>query len=279
MEQELEKVVDSVATETQPATQTPSPAPEGSNEGNQETQEASKTVDWEKRYSDSSRENSRISSEMKELQSEFLSFVTRDRGTFEQYVSSKGLAPEENKYWMDYYDTQIAPSSAPKVTEDTQTPTQPVTPPVNPIRESWMRDMDRQVLAKREERATAAEEFWTKPENKSLPENVATSINALAFALDEEYNFAPNEALMEARRRILSPEAIQEEGYAQGVKDSMTGGFTRGFSGGSEKGDTKDKLPSKEEAFVQSEVSRKGLNEEQEKVLRKQIAERLALRS
>jgi len=275
-----ETVTSSSATES-------SSTPEGGNEDSPNlTQDDS--VDWKKRYSDSSKEAARIKEEAEtyrrqaeDAQSKLLNRITKTREDYEEFVNEQGLSPQEKEYYMNIYDTKIAPSKlTSKVTEKpagTPPPSDGLVPQqVDPIRQSWMNRLDSQERDKWEMQVSATRDFFSREENQKLPNTVQESIRATAAMLDQEFGYKPQEALEVARKRILDPEAIRDEGYTEGVRDSMTGGITRGFSGGSAKSEETIKLPARDEAFIQSEVQRKGLKGEAVNELRRKYAERLA---
>jgi len=274
-------------TVTSSSTTESSSTPEGGNEDSPNlTQDDS--VDWKKRYSDSSKEAARIKEEAEtyrrqaeDAQSKLLNRITKTREDYEEFVNEQGLSPQEKEYYMNIYDTKIAPSKlTSKVTEKpagTPPPSDGLVPQqVDPIRQSWMNRLDSQERDKWEMQVSATRDFFSREENQKLPNTVQESIRATAAMLDQEFGYKPQEALEVARKRILDPEAIRDEGYTEGVRDSMTGGITRGFSGGSAKSEETIKLPARDEAFIQSEVQRKGLKGEAVNELRRKYAERLA---
>lgn len=285
-------------TTTPKSTTEVSPAPEGGNEISpsepQETQETQEEVDWKKRYSDSSKEAKRLREEaeaakrlLEEQQAKLVQVITKDRDTYEDFINEQGLSPQEKEYYMNIYDTKIAPSKlanskgATETTANTPTPSSSeVMPrPQDPIRESWMNRLDAQERQKFQAQAEATREFFSREENEKLPIMVQESIKATAAMLDQEFGYEPKEALQVARKRILDPEALRNEGYAEGVKDSLSGGVSRGVSGGNARTEESIKLPSKDEAFVQLEIERKGLKGDAAKQFREAYAERLAKRN
>lgn len=281
------QVMDPVEQTVTPETTTePSSAPEGGNEGSPNLTQETDSVDWKKRYSDSSKEAARIREEAEtyrrqaeEAQSKLLNQITKTREDYEEFVNEQGLSPQEKEYYMNIYDTKIAPSKlTSKVTEpaSTPTPSMDIPQPADPIRESWMNRLDSQERDKWEAQVNATRDFFGREENKKLPIAVQESIRATAAMLDQEFGYKPQEALEVARKRILDPEAIRDEGYTEGVRDSMTGGITRGFGGGSARSEETIKLPARDEAFIQSEAQRKGLKGEAVNELRRKYAERLA---
>jgi hypothetical protein len=270
----------------------PSPTPESGNEGVQEESQEQENVDWKKRYSDSSREASKFKETAEQNQKELLTFVTRNRDTFEQYVDSKGLPPMEKERYMNIYDTQIAPSAnastseaAKGVTGELESGSSPSkeqaapNKPVDPVRQSWMNRMDMQEREKIEEQSKATMEFFEREENKALPYNIQEAIRSTAAMLDQEFGYKPADALSVARKRLLEPEALRDEGYNQGVKDSMVGGVNRGFTGSNAKEKEQIKLPAKDEAYVSFEIQRKGLKGDEAEKYRKAYAERLAMKN
>lgn len=293
--EEVEKQVLDPVEET-PQAETPetatesSPTPESGNEESpNETQEES--VDWKKRYSDSSREAARLREEAEknkrladDYQQKLLSRITRSREDYEEFINEQGLSPQEKQYYMNIYDSQIAPAKSTETRAVTETeagtpsPSIPQEQPqqVDPFREAWMNRMDEEERERFETQRKATTEFFTREENVKLPPTVQESIRITAAMLDQEFGYSPNEALEVARKRILDPEAIKEEGYTEGVKDSLTGGITRGVSGGSAKSEETVKLPAKDEAFVQLEIQRKGLKGDAVNEFRRKYAERLA---
>lgn len=271
-------------TVTPETTTEPSSTPEGGNEGSPNLSQEG--VDWKKRYSDSSKEAARLKEEAEtyrrqaeETQSKLLNQITKTREDYEEFVNEQGLSPQEKEYYMNIYDTKIAPSKlTSKVTEpaSTPTPSTAMPQPADPIREAWMNRLDSQERDKWETQVSATRDFFSREENKKLPSTVQESIRATAAMLDQEFGYKPQEALEVARKRILDPEAIRDEGYTEGVRDSLTGGITRGFGGGSARSEETIKLPSRDEAFIQSEAQRKGLKGEAVNELRRKYAERLA---
>lgn len=276
-------------TATLNPTTEPSPSPESGNEGSPNLSQEAESVDWKKRYSDSSREAARIKEEAEtyrqqaeEAQAKLLNQITKTRDTYEEFINEQELSPQEKEYYMNIYDTKIAPSKLTKgaVTEQTAgtpTPSRDFIPQqADPIRESWMNRLDSQERERWEAQVSATRDFFGREENKKLPAAVQESIRATAAMLDQEFGYKPTEALEVARKRILDPEAIRDEGYTEGVRDSLTGGITRGFSGGSAKSEETIKLPAREEAFIQAEAQRKGLKSNEVNELRRKYAERLA---
>ena len=282
------QVMDPVEQTVTPETTTePSSTPEGGNEGSPNLTQETDSVDWKKRYSDSSKEAARIREEAEtyrqqaeEAQSKLLNQITKTREDYEEFVNEQGLSPQEKEYYMNIYDTKIAPSklTSKPATEpaSTPTPSMAMPQPADPIREAWMNRLDSQERDKWEAQVNATRDFFGRAENQKLPTAVQESIRATAAMLDQEFGYKPQEALEVARKRILDPEAIRDEGYTEGVRDSMTGGITRGFGGGSAKSEETIKLPARDEAFIQSEAQRKGLKGEAVNELRRKYAERLA---
>lgn len=285
-------------TATSKPTTEVSSAPEGGNEISpnepQENQETQEQVDWKKRYSDSSKEAQRLREEaeaakrlLAEQQEKFLQVVTKDRETYEDFINEQGLSPQEKEYYMNIYDTRIAPSKlVNKQGKATETPSGTPSPspeampmPTDPIRESWMNRLDAQERAKFEAQTAASREFFSREENKKLPPMVQESIKATAAMLDQEFGYEPKDALETARKRLLEPEALRNEGYAEGVRDSFGSGVSRGISGGMARTEESVKLPPKDEAFIQLEIERKGLKGDAAKKLREAYAERLARRN
>jgi hypothetical protein len=271
----------------QPTTE-PSPSLESGNEGSLNSSQETESVDWKKRYSDSSREVARIKEETENLrrqaeeaQSELLNQITKTREDYEEYIDKKELSPAEKEYYMNIYDTKIAPSklTSRQVTEPSGTPSPSndfIPQQADPIREAWMNRLDSQEREKWQTQVSATRDFFGKEENRKLPLAVQESIRATAAMLDQEYGYKPVEALEVAKRRILDPESIRDEGYTEGIRDSMTGGITRGFSGGSAKSEETIKLPARDEAFIQAEALRKGLKGDAVNEFRRKYAERLA---
>jgi hypothetical protein len=269
----------SVQEATPEETSDPSPAPESGKEGatttesGQSSQVEDKDLSVEelqKKYSASSKE-ARLLKEEKEreakraeqLQQELLSTVTKDRSTFESYLDNKGLSPEQKLYYMNVYDSEIAPkkgqaNESGKATENQEQGT-PSPAPQNPIREQWMSKVDQEYQAKFEAQRQAAEEFFGSPENVELAPEEKKAIIAQAEMLDTKYGYSPQEALATARKRVLSPEEIKNEGYVDGIRDSLVGGVQRGVSGASPKKGSAFTLPKKHQKFVDGEIKRKGL--------------------
>lgn len=273
------------AVTPQPTITTPL-APESDNGVNPNLiQENDAVKDWKseyektaQRYSDSSREATKlreekdsVAREAESARQELVGFVTKDRSRFEEYVDSKSLSPKEKEYYMNIYDTQIAPTKGSSVsnnaiagvTDKLEKPNSPSVTPrevEDPFRESWMNRMDEQEKSKWNDQRNASIEFFAREENKQLPAPVLESIRATAAMLDEVYNYTPKEALEMARKRILNPDDIRDEGYAQAVRDSYTTrGISAGVIGGTSTAKNSIKLPSKDEAFVQLEIQRRGL--------------------
>lgn len=272
----------------QPTTE-PSTSPESGNEGSLNSSQEAESVDWKKRYSDSSREASRLKEEAEryrqqaeEAQSKLLNQITKTREDYEEFINEQELSPKEKEYYMNIYDTKIAPSkltskSATEQPASTPSPSNSFIPQqADPIREAWMNRLDSQEREKWEAQVSATRDFFGKEENRKLPLAVQESIRATAAMLDQEFGYKPAEALEVARKRILDPESIRDEGYTEGIRDSMTGGITRGFSGGSAKSEETIKLPARDEAFIQSEALRKGLKGDAVNEFRRKYAERLA---
>lgn len=272
----------------QPTTE-PSPSPESGNEGSLNSSQEAESVDWKKRYSDSSREASRIREEAErykqqaeEAQAKLLNQITKTREDYEEFINEQELSPKEKEYYMNIYDTKIAPSklTSKSVTEQPASTPSPsnsfISQQADPIREAWMNRLDSQEREKWEAQVSATRDFFAREENQKLPSAVQESIRATAAMLDQEFGYKPAEALEVARKRILDPESIRDEGYTEGIRDSMTGGITRGFSGGSAKSEETIKLPARDEAFIQSEALRKGLKGDAVNEFRRKYAERLA---
>lgn len=248
-----------------------SPTPEsGKDEANnlERSQGPDEVEKLRRDYSASSKE-ARLQKEEKEraieraekLQQELLATVTRSRDTFQDYLESKGLSPEEKVYYMNIYDKEIAPKRG-DTTQARENLVQsiPSAPPVNPIRESWMSKIDQEMAAKYQAQKEAVDEFFSRDENKNLDPVEQQAIRTLAEALDVKHGYSPREALEAARKRVLSADEIREQGYIDGVRDSFVGGISRGVSGasGSNKGSAFT-LPKKHQAFVDAEIQRKGL--------------------
>lgn len=289
---EVEKqVADSVEETVTPETTTESSStPESGNEESAKLSQEGENIDWKKRYSDSSKEAARLKEEAEryktlaeEQQQRLLLQITKDRDTYEEFIDEQGLSPQEKEYYMNIYDTQIAPSklvSKKAVTEQTgSTPSpsaSPIPEPADPVRQAWMNRLDSQEREKWERQASATRDFFSREENKKLPYMVQESIRATAAMLDQEFGYEPEKALEVARKRILEPEALVDEGYNEGVRDAMVGGISRGISGGSARSEETIKLPPRDEAFVQLEAQRKGLKGDAIEELRRKYAERLA---
>lgn len=296
---DIDQGLGSGAPVTPQPTITPSSTPDSGNEGNQSLIQDEANKDWKseyekvsQRYSDSSREAQRvreeketIAREAEEARQDLMRFVTKDRSRFEEYVDSKGLSPKEREYYMNIYDTKIAPNSGSTnsvkamegVTDALEGTTgAQTTQPSDPFRESWMSKMDSIEREKWQQQFNASRDFFAKEENKILPSAVQESIKTTAAMLDEVYGYSPSEALEAARKRILNPDDIRDEGYAQGVKDSYQSGVSRGFVGGKSVSKDTVKLPARDEAFVQLEIQRRGLTGEKAEQYRAAYAQRLS---
>lgn len=294
-----EKIVQDPQIEESAATpETPSessPAVESSNEdakkeGSQTEGKDLSVEELREKYSASSKEARLLKEEKEremrraeELQQELLAAVTKDRPTFETYLDNKGLTPDEKVYYMSIYDTQIAPQKGNAETspQATKQPEQvlPSTQPANPIRESWMSQKDQEVMAKFEAQVQASKEFFNRDDNKDLSPAARNAIVAQAEYFDIEKGMTPAEALAAARKVVLSPEEIQEEGYVEAVRDSMVG-ITRGVSGsGSGSKGSAFTLPKKHQAFVEQEIRNRGLKDKEAEEYRQAYALRLARKS
>jgi len=294
---EVEKqAMDSVEqTVTPEATTESSSTLESGNEENANLSQEVENVDWKKRYSDSSKEAARLKEEAErykqlaeEHQQRLLAQITKTRETYEEFINEQGLSPQEKEYYMNIYDTQIAPSKLLNennnaVTEQTGSTPAPSLDQIprqeDPVRQAWMNRLDSQERERWEEQANATREFFSREENKKLPPLVQESIRATAAMLDQEFGYKPAEALAVARKRLLEPESLIDEGYNEGVRDTMVGGISRGIAGGSARSEETIKLPPRDEAFIQAEAQRKGLKGEAVNELRRKYAERLAQRN
>ena len=285
------QVMDPIEEVVTPETTTESsPTLESGNEESANLSQEGESIDWKKRYSDSSKEAARLKEEAErfksvaeEQQAKLLTQITKTRDTYEEFINEQGLSPQEKEYYMNIYDTQIAPSkllnkkAATEETGSTPTPSLDQMPkPVDPVRQAWMNRLDSQERDKWEEQTNATRDFFNKEENQKLPSMVQESIRATAAMLDQEFGYKPAEALTVARKRILEPETLRDEGYSEGVRDTMVGGISRGVSGGGAKSEETIKLPARDEAFIQSEAQRKGLKGDAVNELRRKYAERLA---
>jgi hypothetical protein len=269
------------ATSQEPST--PTPALESSNVGQQVDSQEGDT-NWKEKYQNSSSEARRLKEEAEEARREaeearreLLGVATTSREVYEKWIDSKGLTPKDKEYYMNVYDTQLAPAATePK--PDAPAPSQPlvVQPPVNPVREAWMQRRDREEATRLSTQREATENFFSRDENQELPEVVKDSIRITAAMLDQEYGYSPKEALDMARKRVLDPELTRDEGYVQGVRDSLQGGVSRGVSGASARSNESPRLPKADEAFVQFEIQRKGLAGDAAEKFRTQYAQRLA---
>lgn len=266
-----------------------SPAPEsGKEEANnlQSSQEGTRDVEeLRQKYSASSKEarllkeeKERESARAEQLQQELLATVTKDRKTFEEYLDNKGLTPEEKVYYMGIYDTQVAPQKESTTPQATEPSVLPSTHP-DPLRESWMRQKDQEVLAKFEAQKKASQEFFDREDNLDLHPSAKRAIIAQAEYNDEVLGMSPSEALENARKIILTPEQISDEGYVEAIKDSVTMP-NRGLSGsGSKSKGSAFTLPRKHQAFVDAEIQKRGMNEKEAEEYRRNYALRLARKS
>lgn len=290
----------SVPTVTPQPTIDPSLTAGGNNEGSPNLNPADGAdKDWKseseknaQRYSDSSREALRlkeekesIAQEAEEARRDLMTFVTKDRSRFEEFIDSKVRSPKEKEHYMNIYDTQIAPTKGSDssnkalagVTDRLEDKTAPAVPQrEDPFRESWMSRMDEQEKSKWTEQYNASKDFFNREENKNLPPQVQESIKTTAAMLDEVYSYTPKEALEAARKRILSPDDIQDEGYVQAVKDSYRGGISRGVVGATSVSKDRVRLPAADEAFVQLEIQRRGLSGEKAEQYRESYAARIS---
>lgn len=297
-----EKVVQDPEVSSEPqatpdATSVSSPAPEsGKEEANnlQSSQEegTESVEELRQKYSASSKE-ARLLKEEKEreaaraeqLQQELLATVTKDRTTFESYLDNKGLTPEEKVYYMGIYDKQIAPSreqGETGISQQASEQLQPVSPssqPANPVREAWMTQKDQEVMVKFQAQQKASEEFFNRQDNQDLHPAARKAIIAQAEYNDMVLGMSPAEALENARKVILTPEQISEEGYVEAVRDSISAP-SRAMSGtgGKSKGSAFT-LPKKHQAFVDSEIQRRGMNDKEAEEYRRDYALRLARKS
>jgi len=255
----------------------PSPAPESGNEGANNLKESQERADsklsyeeLDEKYRNSSKESRKWKEEaekkealIEQAQKTLYSQVTKTRESWEDYLNDQNLSPEQKLYYMNIYDTEISPQkSQAQVTEGVANQNLPSgsVQPMNPVRESWMAQKDQEVMDKMKAQKEASDEFFARPENESLSATAKQAIIANAEMLDLDYGFTPSEALVAARRRVLSPEEIANEGYVSGVRDAMSGGVSRGVSGGSSGTDRGVKLPPVHEQFINAEISRKGLS-------------------
>lgn len=281
------QIEESVATPETPSES--SPAVESSNEdakkkeGSQTEGKDLSVEELREKYSASSKEARLLKEEKEQIQRELLATVTKSREIFEGYLDGKGLTPEEKIYYMNIYDSEVAPQqgnaqNTPQATKQ-QGQTLPSTQSANPIRESWMSQKDQEVMAKFEAQAQASREFFNRDENKDLTPVARNAIVAQAEYFDLEKGMSPSEALNAARRVVLSPEEIQEEGYVEAVRDSMIG-VNRGMSGsGSGMKGTAFTLPKKHQAFVEQEIRNRGLKDKEAEEYRQAYALRLARKS
>lgn len=275
-----------------------SPAPEsGKEEANNlqksQEEETESVEDLRQKYSASSKE-ARLLKEEKEkeaaraeqLQQELLATVTKDRGTFEEYLDNKGLTPEEKVYYMSVYDKQIAPSRnkgetgvSQQASEDLQAVSPSSEQPVNPVREAWMNQKDQEMMAKFEAQKKASEEFFNREDNQDLHPAARKAIIAQAEYNDSVLGMTPAEALDNARKVILTPEQISEEGYVEAIRDTVSApSRSVSGSGGKSKGSAFT-LPKKHQAFVDAEIQRRGLDDKQAEEYRKEYTLRLNRKS
>jgi hypothetical protein len=289
--------VDDTAT---PATSVPSPAPESGNEGannlpNTQVEETTpqklegesgdenlSVEELKQKYSASSKEARLLKEEkelearkVEELQQELLATVTESKETFTKYLDRKGLSPAEREEYLRIYDTQISKGQEPTIPQATEPPVVPSTPPVNPVRESWMREMDQERFAKIEAQRKASQEFLADPENKELDQSTLKAIWALAEHYDSKQGLKPEDAIKAAKRAILQSEEIKNEGYVEGVRDAYVGGVSKGVSGSSASKGSAFSLPKKDEAFVNAEIQNRGLTGQQAEDFKRDYALRL----
>lgn len=285
-------VTPDVTTAT-PVAEGSSPAPESSkddanldqSQGQGSTQEPSSSKpdstdadlsveELKTKYSESSKE-ARIRKEeaeqerakVRELEQELLATVTESRETFEKYLDKKGLSPEERTNWLNYYDKELAPNQKPQATEtgqpaqpqSPQLPQQPPSAPEDPIRRSWMKEMDAKAREKFEARQKASQEFMDTPENKELSKAALNAIWRYAEYLDEDKGLSPQEALQQARKYVVNIEESKDEGYVEGVRD-FASGVSRGVSGsGSKSKGSAFTLGKRDQAFVDAHCAKHGL--------------------
>lgn len=243
-----------------------------------------------KKYSESSKEARLLKEEkereaekarqeslkVRQLQEDFLSVITESKETFERYLDKQGLSPADKEQYLAMYDTQIAKGQQPTAPspQATGVATQPL-PPVNPLRESWMRDMDREWNTKVEARSKASQEFLADPANKDLDEMTLSVIWTQAEYYDVKHGMKPDEALKAARRAVLETESIKDEGYIEGVRDTYVGGISKGVSGSSGAKGSAFTLSKKDEAFVNAEIQNRGLTGQEAESFRKDYALRV----
>lgn len=275
--------------------------PVAGNSGNQEpSKEAPKQdsdskssgkgeIDWEKRYSDSTREAGKLMAERdaerqraEEAQMATLKFVTKDRGTFEQYLDHQGTSGVDKERLMKWYDTEYKAENESQPASDNNDAMANMPKPklediVDPTTKQFLEQGRNQLDQKMKAQNEAWMKFVNQPEAKGLKQNELQAIGMLAKTLDDNYGYTPEEAIAEASRRILNVNSIRDEGYAEGMKDSsyLSSKAGPGIAGSNQKTESNDSLPGHHERFVRQEIERKRMDSEQAKAYREQYRSRL----
>jgi hypothetical protein len=279
--------------------------PDNETEGvSTETQEDGKDVDWKKRYSDSSREAKKLAEERKQMQKELeqarqgskqaLTFAMQSRGRFEEYLDHIHASPARKQELLQQYDQnyqgndQAGNQAGSTGSDNTQQP-QPNqnqvnrTPPVDPLEQmdpttrAALQEQRAQYAEKVDKRRRAWDSFMQK-EGNNLSPDMQQALAMSSLAIEKEEQVEPQQAIAEAKRRLLNASEIREEGYAEGMRDGITPGVNRGVGSKSNtKSEQSAQLPPKHERYLRWEMDRKGIepNSDEARKMRANYAERL----
>lgn len=274
----------------------PTPTPEGGKVvANETVPAAGEDVDYKtsyeetaKKYSESSREAQRLNEIARAQEAKILKYAMKSRETFIEYLDEKELSPEQRETALKLYDEQEAQKAKAK-----ENPTQDVPqqgkekevetqlPTIDPYTKRALDRLAEEEKRKDEERQSITDEFFSKEENKNLPDWKLDAIAKLVSRYDYEEGLAPREAFNKAVEEVLGKERMLEaknnENYIDGIKDALLGGVMSAAptSNSSKSGYSLAGLPKEDRAFVEAYIQNKGLNSEQAQDYIRRYTERL----
>ncbi len=245
-------------------------------------------ADWKKRYDDSSKEARRIKAEKDKLEADLkasnereINFALKSKDRFVEYLDYANVSDQEKEKYIQWYDTQYKSDNSGK---DIKESVEAKTPVTSPYRESVLSRLEEDEKARYNERLSASRNFYEAPENSSLDDATKKQINNLAYFLDNKYGFEPIKALEEAKKRIISPDMLRDEGYLQGLSDNryIASRSNHGINGrGTSGSGQEDRLPSQDEKFLKTYFQMKGWedNSKEAQQYKKYYVARLASRN
>lgn len=244
---------------------------------------ADENIDYKARYADSTRNFQKIDQERKEIETQLnqtLQFITKDREKLESYLDHIDIQGEQRENLL--VQLGYTGDAEPKQESPEGEPVAP-TPKLNdilatdPILNEALGDMKKQKVEVIENRKRHWADFESNPDNVDLRPDQKQMIANMALYLDEKEGLSPQDAIAEAKRRVVNPQSYQDEGYLKGLADNKytAGRASGGVSSASGQSDS-DQLAPEHEALIQ--LTTKGKSAEEVENFRKIYKKRLEKR-